>query len=578
MPKYTALLLLITFYLFSSAQNNEADKLKSKLGNENLSDSLFLSFALQIANLSVQTSPDTGMKYALLALDRAQSLHLSKEQMMSCKVISIAQAIKGDYKDAIETINKGIKLYQSVPAQEPVLSDLYNNLGIIYYRNQKLQKSLEAYLLSMQLSKKSGNNAAYIRTKVNLNNIYTSLLMYDKAISNNEELIEIIKTQKKIDTILLGVCNINIANALWKKKFYKKAMTYMREAYALHEPKNYYDGMINELGTFAEYEKLNKQYNKSIEYLQKSLTYSRKINHAETLTRSFISLSDNYRELGDSSLARIYLDSADQVATQTTSKELKKHVLDARKKMAIKKEDFKTAYLTQLKQDSIKETILNEQSLTNTQELITRYDVREKEEKIIQQENTLKLHRWSLWIFLLLSAVGVFTTYLLYRYFRRQSDISKQKAQELAIRLDQAYREKDSLMELFSASEDVEDERAVTEVNTNTHMPLDTLFLIINDKVKIPYKNIYCIESAQNDIKIFGEDDKTPIQQIRFTLKRVKALLPDNFVKVQRSYIANLHYLQKVEKKDGKQFIILKNGIEISVTENIEEILSKSMP
>ena len=83
----------------------------------------------------------------------------------------------------------------------------------------------------------------------------------------------------------------------------------------------------------------------------------------------------------------------------------------------------------------------------------------------------------------------------------------------------------------------------------NTSSPtLDELLLILNEKVKIPYSNIQCIESVKNDIYIYGNDATNEIHKIRYTLKDVKLLLPEYFKKVQTENPQTLQNPQRMKR------------------------------
>jgi tetratricopeptide (TPR) repeat protein len=229
--------------------------------------------------------------------------------MIFYKIMSIGQATKGDYATAKETVNKGIELYKNAD-QKQALGDLYHNLGIINYRLQDFENSITAYQKSLDISSTLNNNTAFVKTKVSMLSLYVDIKKFDKALQLGNELVDYVKEKMPNDKIVLGKAYQNIGYAYWRSGNLDSAMLNNKIAYSIHKPINHYDGLINELGTFAQYYTIKNQYAKSIEYLNESLIYSNKIGHAETQCRTSILLSENYTKLNDLVNAKKYADSA----------------------------------------------------------------------------------------------------------------------------------------------------------------------------------------------------------------------------------------------------------------------------
>jgi DNA-binding LytR/AlgR family response regulator len=170
----------------------------------------------------------------------------------------------------------------------------------------------------------------------------------------------------------------------------------------------------------------------------------------------------------------------------------------------------------------------------------------------------------------ILGAISLIVGYFIYTYLNKQAQNAKLKAQQLAMQLDDAWKQNEALEQKMEQT--IVNVPEITEKNTTP--TLDELLLILNEKVKIPYANIQCIESVKNDLYIYGNDATNAIHKMRYTLKEVQQLLPIYFKKVQRSYIVNLNYVVKIEKQKAKQIMHLENGMQLSITENLEDILT----
>ena len=89
--------------------------------------------------------------------------------------------------------------------------------------------------------------------------------------------------------------------------------------------------------------------------------------------------------------------------------------------------------------------------------------------------------------------------------------------------------------------------------STNTQHPTpnsqpDTLFVKTDYRmVKINIPDIRYIEGMSEYLKIYLEGEDKPIITL-LSMKKIETRLPENFMRIHRSYIVNLHKIQEVNK------------------------------
>lgn len=599
--QYAFLLIcfIYTFNLF--AQTPQADKLKEILQNQNLEDTAKISYYQQLAQAIVQVTPDTGLKYAMLGFELAKQKNAVKDQMIFYKIMSIGQATKGDYNTAKETVNKGIELYKNAD-QKQALGDLYHNLGIINYRLQDFENSIIAYQKSLDISSALNNNTAFVKTKVSMLSLYVDIKKFDKALQFGNELVDYVKEKMPNDKIVLGKAYQNIGYAYWRSGNLDSAMLNIQKAYSIHKSINHYDGLINELGTFAQYYTDKNLYATSIEYLNESLSYSNKIGHAETQCRTSILLSENYRKLNDLINAKKYADSAIAIADRLQLQKLQKIAYDNLAKLSATQADYEKAYKSKVISDSIQTKLLKTESIKNVQELDVKYEVKEKQNIITEQKAAIKTHKSLNILLFILGAISLIVGYFIYTYLNKQAQNAKLKAQQLAMQLNEVWLKYESKQEEIQILKDrsTKDQQDVTtqpiaveeilftenelkiktaddtnqlEKNDNIE-PID--YLLVNDEDKIQQKifftDIYYIMSEENYVKIFGKGTDKHLAMPLITLTKMHNQLPDNFCRVQKRYIINLNHIQSDEviKEGKKQFIVMVNGTKIPISENYD--------
>ena len=89
-----------------------------------------------------------------------------------------------------------------------------------------------------------------------------------------------------------------------------------------------------------------------------------------------------------------------------------------------------------------------------------------------------------------------------------------------------------------------------------THSPLpsqpsaadDTLFLKTEYRiVKVSIRDIRYIEAMSEYLKVYLESEAKPVITL-LSMKKIEERLPDNFMRIHRSYIINLNLIQEVNK------------------------------
>ena len=585
--RYTFLLLSLIIGLDLFAQTPQADKLKEILQNHNLEDTAKISYYQQLAQSIVQTAPDSGLKYVMLGFELAKQKNAVKDQMIFYKIMSIGQATKGDYATAKETVNKGIELYKNAD-QKQASGDLYHNLGIINYRLQDFENSITAYQKSLDISSSLNNNTAFVKTKVSMLSLYVDIKKFDKALQLGNELVDYVKEKMPNDKIVLGKAYQNIGYAYWRSGYLDSAMLNIQKAYSIHKPINHYDGLINELGTFAQYYTIKNQYARSIEYLNESLRYSNKIGHAETQCRTSILLSENYAKLNDLVNAKKYADSAVVIADRTQLKNLQKSAYDNVAKLSAAQADYEKAYKVRVISDSLQTKIVKIQNIEHAQELDVEYDVKEKQNIINNQKAAIKTHKNLNILLFILGAISLIGGYFIYTYLNKQAINAKLKAQQLAMQLNEVWLKYEQLYEnqsLETRGVLVENEQS-TPINLDSdeqqqekiiqqHSENNTYIEFKEDREikKIAYTAIYYIKSGKNYQEFFDKSDKR-IGMILLPLSNLHQLLPENFCRVQKSYIVNKNYLaeKKIIKRGKKEFVMLSNDVEIPFSDKFDEI------
>nr|MBP8034521.1 LytTR family transcriptional regulator [Bacteroidia bacterium] len=273
---------------------------------------------------------------------------------------------------------------------------------------------------------------------------------------------------------------------------------------------------------------------------------------------------------------------------RTQLKNLQKSAYDNVAKLSAAQADYEKAYKVKVIADSIQTKIIKGQNIEHAQELDIKYEVKEKQNIITEQKAAIKTHKSLNILLFILGAISLIGGYFIYTYLNKQAQNAKQKAQQLAMQLNEVWLKYEQLYE----NQSIETRGVLVENEQSTPIYLDsneqqqekiiqqhsennTYIEFKEDREikKIAYTAIYYIKSGKNYQEFFDKSDKR-IGMILLPLSNLHQLLPENFCRVQKSYIVNKNYLaeKKIIKRGKKEFVMLSNDVEIPFSDKFDEI------
>lgn len=95
------------------------------------------------------------------------------------------------------------------------------------------------------------------------------------------------------------------------------------------------------------------------------------------------------------------------------------------------------------------------------------------------------------------------------------------------------------------------------------------------DWMPVPIHEISYIESLQKKTWFYRDDEQF---RANMTLKDLERKLPEYFIRIHRSYILNIYYINKITRDLASNFVIeLKSGVELPVSQSYSSNLRKSL-
>lgn len=315
---------------------------------------------------------------------------------------------------------------------------------------------------------------------------YGSVLMYageyTKALDALEESVQINIKKEKIDTLLeartymqLGVLNFfqehwdeslyyykkakdkalemnnkqglsiainNIANVYQKKGNYTQAISGYTESLALQQKIKDTATICNTYFNLGTCYKELQQEKKALHYFNKSHTLATAINDIEIQTLSLTHQAEIATDKGNYKKAKILLNEAERIAKKLGYRQVLVEILEIKTKFYKQQGNYKSAFNTYVKKQSILDSIANEKINVRTKELKVKLETKEKENKIRKQKIKIDDRNKLLKLLGLLSLIGLIFTYVIFRLWKSRK---KQNVQ-----LKQLNKTKDKLFSIIS--------------------------------------------------------------------------------------------------------------------------------
>ena len=97
--------------------------------------------------------------------------------------------------------------------------------------------------------------------------------------------------------------------------------------------------------------------------------------------------------------------------------------------------------------------------------------------------------------------------------------------------------------------------------------PLDRIVIKDGSKIEmVPFQDITYLETYGDYVWIYTEKGKFLKQK---TMKEFELLLPSTFLRVHRSFLVNITYIQKLELYEKNSYqLLLKNGVRVAVSKS----------
>ncbi len=299
----------------------------------------------------------------------------------------------GNYKEAIDCYIREAGINKNTGHVVASASNI-NQIGTIYFRLNNFKKSLSFFLQAYSIYESENYLRGIASAGVNISEAYAELDSFPQALYYANKGLEAIRGMK--DTTEIGYNYHSLGVVYLKQNLFDSAFKYFRKSEYTYPSNHDYKNLIPTYNSIALFFLKQNLFDSAIIYHTKALDTATKYQNYSLIAETYSFLSKAYEKKGD--LLNAY------------------------------------HYLKQLK--NLDSKLLDSATIKYITETETRYRTHEKDSKITEQVNQIKIGRLWLVIVIIVSISITVIAFLLIRGYRNRQRIAQKELDEQRRRVD----------------------------------------------------------------------------------------------------------------------------------------------
>lgn len=326
---------------------------------------------------------DIVKKYADSIRMLSQDLKYEKGIALSHFYYGFNDRHSGNYDDALRHLNTFIQYFSHVGDSNNVANGLFQIGAIHSYRgNYDQSLSLSLRILKIYQFKKKPYGVATTLHSIGI--AYFNTEKYDKAIDCFNRSIQILDSlESGKPTQAIGVNYSSLGSVYLNKGAYDTARKYFDQSLKISRQLGNDWGTANELENLGYISSQLEKYDEALRYYLNSLSIREQLAQKRELALSLSNVGYTYLKLKDYPAAQRYLLKSLAMAREIGSKPLIYDIYKDLADLMAGKKDFDQAYEYHRQYASMKDSVLNEESTRQLQELQAKYEAGEKDKQIM---------------------------------------------------------------------------------------------------------------------------------------------------------------------------------------------------
>ena len=369
----------------------------------------------------VQTDSAKAINLSLQALNLAKESGYRKGEGYALKNIGLVYNNAASYVEAIDYFNKALAIFESIN-HDPGIANMLSNIGGIYFTQGADEKALEYSFKALKIAEKLGDTSRMITSLTNIGSTYhnkkdkKSLQYYLKVLP----LINLNSPEKIEEYVNV---NGNLGEIYYDFKDYNKALEYYQKSIDAAGTDYSSAFSVNGMGKIYLQQ---KNYPLAHSFHKKALAIAEKFEDQLQLVRSMKSIADVYRAEGNTKLAIDYFNLARTSAEAMD--EVNVELQDIYRDLAAaysENKDYNNAFTYQTKYAEFKDLLYNIENKTKLNQIQFDFDLSKKDGELALNEEKLKSEKQARLGITITLGIIMASAFVIYRYYLKSLKTNK---------------------------------------------------------------------------------------------------------------------------------------------------------
>lgn len=392
-------------------------------------DSNKVLLLLSIGEQYERFTPETSKQYYQQSLQLSQKIGYTTGEIKYASYYTAVLNMQGKFDSSLILNKKSLELAKQLK-DELIIAKTTFNTANSFHMISKDDSALYYYMQALPILDKLGNKRMLGIAYSNIQNIYTNLTQYQKAIEYGRKGLEIFNREVN-DPLNQSYCLSNLGIVYSYLKKYDTAEVYFTRALKISQSigdKYTESAVLLNLGdihyNYGRLEASKKNYDKAY-------FIAKEMNLLETQTIALKGMAMYNLENKNYRSARQFADSALLIALTTDNRKQTLNLYNLLADISYASQDLKSAREFEDREDALKDSINADNLQEISTEFETKYETEKKESQIQLQKAQLR-QQSALNYFLIAGAVALLLILVLsYRNYRHRQKLQQVKIDEL---------------------------------------------------------------------------------------------------------------------------------------------------
>lgn len=429
MKKFLLLFFIVSSYYCSNAQDNRAIDSMLQVLKTAKEDTNMAKILLDIGEQYERSAPEKSKQYYHQSLQLSQKIGYKPGEIKFASYYTAVLNMQGRFDSSLLLNKKALELARQIKDELSIAKASFNTANS-FHMISKEDSALYYYMQVLPILDKLGNKRMLGIAYSNIQNIYTDLTQYQKAIEYGKKGLNIFS--KEVDDPLnQSYCLSNLGTVYTSIKKLDSAEIYFTKALQISQRivDRYTESAV--LLNLGDIHYKSGRLEEAKRNFDKANLIAREMDLAETQTIALKGIGLYHLEKKNYPLARLYADSALGISLKNDIRKQTLKIYNLLADISYASQDFTTAHLFEEKEDRLQDSINADNLLKLSTEFETKYETQKKEAKLLLQQSQLK-QKSAVNKFLIAGSLALILISLLsYRNYKNKQKYQQAKIVEL---------------------------------------------------------------------------------------------------------------------------------------------------